>query len=163
MLNFGGVFIYDELLCGQRRLIPLDERIEALAQHYKKLFVHKKIAQNSGLNDFETDFQKVDINADPFVVLGHHPARENVGSTHEIQKAVDHLPHVGAEKPVLPFETLVVHLLEGFEVVFHAKVEGRILRIAQAVDGFRHLSVALGCDGKPKATVNPMPGTYSVA
>ena len=53
----------DELLCGQRHLLPLDERIEALAQHYKKLFVHKKIAENSEFNDFEADFQKVDINA----------------------------------------------------------------------------------------------------
>ena len=53
----------EELLTGQRRLFPLDENIEALAQHYKKLLVHKKMAENDEFNQSEQDFQRVDVNA----------------------------------------------------------------------------------------------------
>ena len=37
----------EELLIGQRRLTALDENIEALAQHFAKLLVQKKMAENN--------------------------------------------------------------------------------------------------------------------
>jgi transposase len=53
----------EELLRGQRRLTPLDENIEALAQHFTKLLVQKKIAENNEFKHAEQDFQSVDVNA----------------------------------------------------------------------------------------------------
>jgi transposase len=52
----------EELLTGQRRLFPLDENIETLAQHYKKLIVHKKMAENNEFKQSEQDFQSVNVN-----------------------------------------------------------------------------------------------------
>jgi transposase len=51
------------LLCGQQRLSPLPEDIEALAQHFAKLLVHKKMSENNECNESEQDFQHVDVNA----------------------------------------------------------------------------------------------------
>jgi len=53
----------DELLSGQQRLVPLDEHIEALAQHFTKLLVQKKMAENNEFKQSEQDFQSVDVNA----------------------------------------------------------------------------------------------------
>jgi hypothetical protein len=53
-------------------------------------------------------------------------------------------------------------LLEGFEVVFHAQIKRRILRIALAVDGFRHPDAAPGCGEKPHAKATRVPDSYSV-
>ena len=53
----------EELLTGQRRLFPLDENVEALAQHYTKLIVLKKMAENNEFKQSEQDFQSVDVNA----------------------------------------------------------------------------------------------------
>jgi transposase len=53
----------EELLNGQRRLFPLYENIEALAQHYTKLLVQKKMAENNEFKQSEQDFQSVDVNA----------------------------------------------------------------------------------------------------
>jgi transposase len=52
-----------ELLTGQRRLFPIDENIEALAQHFSKLIVQKKMAENNEFKQSEQDFQSVDVNA----------------------------------------------------------------------------------------------------
>jgi hypothetical protein len=53
-------------------------------------------------------------------------------------------------------------LLEGFEVVFHAQIKRRILRIALAVDGFRHPNASPGCGEKPHAKATRVPDAYSV-
>ena len=49
----------EELLVGQRRLTLLDENIEALAQHFTKLLVQKKMAENNEFKLSEQDFQNV--------------------------------------------------------------------------------------------------------
>ena len=53
----------EELLNGQQRLVPLDEHIEALALHYAKLLVNKKMAQSRNIKNKEPDFHMVDVNA----------------------------------------------------------------------------------------------------
>jgi transposase len=53
----------EELLIGQRRLTPLGENLEALAQHFAKLLVKKKMAENNEFKLSEQDFQSVDVNA----------------------------------------------------------------------------------------------------
>jgi len=53
----------EELLIGQRRLTALGENLEALAQHFAKLIVQKKIAENNEFKLSEQDFQSVDVNA----------------------------------------------------------------------------------------------------
>jgi transposase len=52
----------EQLLAGQRSLLPLDEDLEALAQHYKKLLVRKRMAENDEFKQSEEDFQTVDVN-----------------------------------------------------------------------------------------------------
>lgn len=52
----------EELLIGQRRLTPLDENVEALAQHFTKLLVQKEMAENNEFKLSEQDFQNVDVN-----------------------------------------------------------------------------------------------------
>ena len=53
----------EELLAGQRRLVALEENIEALAQHFTKLLVQKKMAEKNEFKQSEQDFQSVDVNA----------------------------------------------------------------------------------------------------
>jgi len=53
----------EELLAGQRCLVPLDENSEALAQHYTKLLVQKQMAERDEFKQSEQDFQSVDVNA----------------------------------------------------------------------------------------------------
>lgn len=53
----------EELLAGQRRLVALEENIEALAQHFTKLLVHKKMAEKNEFKQSEQDFQSIDVNA----------------------------------------------------------------------------------------------------
>ena len=53
----------EELLIGQRRISPLNERLEALAQHFAKLLVHKKMAEKDEFKLSEQDLQSVDVNA----------------------------------------------------------------------------------------------------
>jgi transposase len=53
----------EQLLTGQRSLVPLDENIEALAQHYAKLLVQKQMAEKNEFKQSEHDFQRVDVNA----------------------------------------------------------------------------------------------------
>ncbi len=53
----------EELLAGQRRLVAIEENIEALAQHFTKLLVQKKMAEKNEFKQSEKDFQSVDVNA----------------------------------------------------------------------------------------------------
>ena len=53
----------EQLLTGQRCLVPLDENIEALAQHYTKLLVQQQMAEKNEFQHSEQDFQRVDVNA----------------------------------------------------------------------------------------------------
>jgi transposase len=53
----------EELLAGQRHLVPLDENIEALAQHYTKLLVQKRMAEKNEFKQSDQDFQSIDVNA----------------------------------------------------------------------------------------------------
>lgn len=53
----------EELLAGQRRLVVIEENIEALAQHFTKLLVQKKMAEKNEFKQSEQDFQSVDVNA----------------------------------------------------------------------------------------------------
>lgn len=52
-----------ELLTGQQRLSPVDEKIEALAQHYTKQLVHRRMAENQEYEDTDSKFQSVDVNS----------------------------------------------------------------------------------------------------
>jgi transposase len=53
----------EQLLSGQRCLVPLDEKVEALAQHFTKLLVQKQMAEKNEFQHSEQDFQRVDVNA----------------------------------------------------------------------------------------------------
>ncbi|MES0447642.1 MAG: IS1634 family transposase, partial [Desulfobacterales bacterium] len=53
----------EELLAGQRRLVAIEENIEALAWHFTKLLVQKKMAEKNEFKQSEQDFQSVDVNA----------------------------------------------------------------------------------------------------
>ena len=53
----------EELLAGQRRLVAIEENIEALAQHFTKLLVQKKMTEKNEFKQSEQDFQSVDVNA----------------------------------------------------------------------------------------------------
>lgn len=51
------------LLNGQQLLVSLEDHVEILAQHYKKLLVHKQIVEHNEPMEFEQDYQMVDLNA----------------------------------------------------------------------------------------------------
>lgn len=53
----------EEIVTGQLRLLPADEEIESLAQHYAKLYANKKMAEAVEQNDQGPDFQSVDLNS----------------------------------------------------------------------------------------------------
>lgn len=53
----------EELLTGQQRISPLGDNIEALAQHYTKRIIHKRMAEEHEYTDSEPDFQSVDVNS----------------------------------------------------------------------------------------------------
>ncbi len=53
----------EELLTGQQRISPLGDNIEALAQHYAKRIIHKRMAEEHEYTGSEPDFQSVDVNS----------------------------------------------------------------------------------------------------
>ncbi len=70
-----------------------------------------------------------------------------------VQIAANDLFEIGAKEPVLPFEPLVIDQLECFEMVFHALIVRRVLRVALTVYGFRREFFHLLQSGtKPKAS-----------
>jgi transposase len=53
----------EELISGQKRLLPCATEIESLAQHYNKLYVRQQLANTNDIDKREHDFQSVDVNA----------------------------------------------------------------------------------------------------
>ncbi len=75
-----------------------------------------------------------------------------------VQIAVNDLFDVGAKETVLSFEPPVIDRLEGFKMVLHALVIGRVLGIALSVYGFRHESShLLPLETKPNAGAKDVP------
>jgi len=52
----------EELIIGQKRLTPVEERVENLALHYAKLYTQQKLAENSQQQSQEQEFDSVDLN-----------------------------------------------------------------------------------------------------
>ena len=53
----------EEIVTGQLRLLPADDKIESLAQHYAKLYANQKMAEEAEQNTQGPDFQSVDLNS----------------------------------------------------------------------------------------------------
>ncbi len=56
----------------------------------------------------------------------------------EIQIPVNHLFDIGAKKAVSSLKPLFINPFKGFEVVFHAPIIRRVLRLTLTVDGCCH-------------------------
>jgi hypothetical protein len=65
-----------------------------------------------------------------------HPGKAVV-QVATVQVAVNDLLKVGPPEPVPPFEPLLVDLNEGFQLVFHAPVIIRRLRVPGMINGGR--------------------------
>ena len=63
--------------------------------------------------------------------------RKPVVQNPAVQVSINHLFNVRAKKTVLPLEPLIIDLLEGFKMILHTLIVGRVLRVALAVYGFR--------------------------
>ena len=75
-----------------------------------------------------------------------------------VQVAVNDLFYVWPEESILPLEPFIIDLLEGFKIVLHALVIGRVSGIALSVYGFRHVSFHLLPLGtKPNANAKDVP------
>ena len=70
-------------------------------------------------------------------VTTSHPGK-TVFQNSAIEITINDPFKVGTKETVLPFEPLVIDHLEGFEMIFHALLIRRVLRVAMAVYGFRH-------------------------
>ncbi|MCF8039673.1 MAG: hypothetical protein K9K79_10185, partial [Desulfohalobiaceae bacterium] len=53
----------EEIITGQLRLLPADEEIESLAQHYAKLYANQQVAEKSEQKYHVPDFQSVDVSS----------------------------------------------------------------------------------------------------
>jgi hypothetical protein len=73
--------------------------------------------------------QKVLMTAGPAT----HP-RKAVVQVAAVQVAIDHLPDIGPEKPVLPLKTLLIDLLEGLKMILYTLVIEGILRLPRSIN-----------------------------
>jgi len=128
----------EELLIGQRRISPLNERLEALAQHFAKLLVHKKMAEKDEFKLSEQDFQSVDVNA-----LASSEGK-SIGPEHVGLEAMKQLGFFKLFR-LLKLEQKIVHLAALLIIgrLVHPSSERELRRYAEEESGLDEL---LGTD-----------------
>ncbi len=75
-----------------------------------------------------------------------------------IQGAVNDLLDAGSQETVMPWEPVVIDLLQNLKIVFHALIVRRVFRSSWAVYGFRHAVLhLLLLRTKAQSTAKDMP------
>jgi len=128
----------EELLNGQKRILHLDDHIEALAQHYAKLLISKKMAEKNEFTENEADFHMVDVNAISSTE-GKSVGPEHVGVQAMVQLGFFKLfKELGFNKTTMELATLLI-----VGRLIHPSSEWELKRFAEEESG---LDDILGTD-----------------